>query len=166
MTVVTEAEYTADHPFEDGMTKVKEVVQELCTKIIDLEAIVVPTSPPKELARREEALKEVVHNVTTYEEKCQEMYTQAEKTWNKWVEDEEWQNASRKVKEVQLQLDRLQESMMLMPIKENMAMMQEQKQLKAKIEELSKEQNQCATIIEPLQEVSLQISMEVSTSHS
>lgn len=56
--------------------------------------------------------------------------------------------------------------MMFMPIKEKMARMQEQKHLKAKIEELRKEQNHRATIIEPLQEITLQTSMEVSTSHS
>lgn len=49
------------------MTKVKEVVQELHTKITDLEARVVITTPLEELAIREEALKEATRNVTTYE---------------------------------------------------------------------------------------------------
>lgn len=47
-----------------------------------------------------------------------------------------------------------------------MVMIPEKKQLKAKIEELSKEQNHHATIIEPLQEVALQTRIEVSASHS
>jgi len=63
-------------------------------------------------------------------------------------------------------LDQLQASMMLMPIKEKMAIMQDQKQLRAKKEELSKAQNHRATMIEPLQEIALQASMEVSVSHA
>jgi len=45
---------------------------------------------------------------------------------------------TRKFKEVQLQLDRLQASMMMMPIKKKMGKIQEQKQLKARIKELGK----------------------------
>jgi len=45
---------------------VKELVQELRTKIIDLRARVVPTTPPKELARREEGLKKVVNSIMNY----------------------------------------------------------------------------------------------------
>lgn len=88
-TVVIEEEYTVHHPIEDGLTKVKEVVQELRTKITDLEARGVPTTPPEDFSRREEALKEVVNNITAYEAECQDLYTQAIEIRNQWVEDEE-----------------------------------------------------------------------------
>jgi len=82
------------------------------------------------------------------------------------VEYEDLKAAKSRVKDVQLLLDRLQASIMLMPIKEKMAKMQEQKQLKAKIEELGNEQNERAPVIEPLQEWTLQTNMEVVVSHS
>ena len=80
MTIVTEEEYPADQRLEVGLNKVKEVVQELCTNIIDLEARVVPTTPPEELAKRKEVLKETVRNLTIYEIECQQMYTHDEQT--------------------------------------------------------------------------------------
>jgi len=53
ITAVIEDMYTEDQPIVVGLTKVNEVVQELCVKITDLEARVVLTTPPEELARRE-----------------------------------------------------------------------------------------------------------------
>ena len=70
-------------------------MQELRTKITDLEARVIPTTPLEELARREEEMKEGVRILTIYELECQEMYTQAEKTWNRWMEDGNLKNVTR-----------------------------------------------------------------------
>lgn len=74
-TAVIEEEYIADKPIEDGLTKVKEVVQNLRVNITDLEAKVVPTTPPEELSQREEELKKVVNNLIAYEAECLESYT-------------------------------------------------------------------------------------------
>lgn len=44
-----------------------------------------------------------------------------------WIEDEDFKKASPNVKEVQVQLDKLQASMVMMPIKEKMFKVHEQK---------------------------------------
>lgn len=67
--------YREYQPLEEGLTKVKEVVQELRTKIVDLEARVTLATPPEELAAREEEIKEVVASLEAYEAECMEKYT-------------------------------------------------------------------------------------------
>lgn len=76
MIDVTEEEFSEDHPIKEGLKKLKEVMQELRTKIVDLEARVVPTTPPKELARREEEVTQAISNLIAYEVEYLETYTQ------------------------------------------------------------------------------------------
>jgi len=166
MAEVTEEEYRADQPFEEGLTKVKELVQELRTKILDLESRVAPATPPEEIAAREEEMKRVIASVEAYEAECMERYTHCMQVWNQWTEDEELKAVSAKVKEVQDELERLQAFMMNVPIKEKMVTMQQEKQLRARQEALSKAQRLRATFIEPLQETILQTSMEITETHA
>ena len=72
-----------------------------------------------------------------YEAQCLEQYNQASHVWNIWIKDEELKATSAKVKEIQNDLDRLQESMITMPIKEKMAIMQKLRQLQQQQDELS-----------------------------
>jgi len=85
-----------------------------------------------------------------YEAQCLDEYNQASQVWNNWLKDEEPKTASIKVKEVQQELDELQASIMTMPIKEKMATMQKQKQLRQKHDRLNQVQRQCTSFIEPL----------------
>lgn len=68
MTVVPEIEMEEDQYLEFVLHKVKEVVRELCEKIIDLEGRVVPTTPPEELECRQNELQDVVAHLTAFEE--------------------------------------------------------------------------------------------------
>jgi len=52
------------------LKKVKEVVQELRTEIVDLEAREALATPPKEFPAREEAMKRVVASLEAYEVEC------------------------------------------------------------------------------------------------
>ena len=47
MSTVIKEHYREDQPLEERLNKVKEMVQELRTKIVDLEARVVPTPHQK-----------------------------------------------------------------------------------------------------------------------
>jgi len=67
MIVVTEVEFEEEQPLEIGLSKVKEVVQELHCKITDLEARVVPTTPPEELECRETKMKAIVSHLIDFE---------------------------------------------------------------------------------------------------
>ena len=98
MTVVTEVKFEEDQPLEVGLPKVKEVLQERRGKIIDLEARVVPTPPPEELERREAEMKETMSHLTDFERECQQLYNDAEKTWNRLIENENPKKASQNVK--------------------------------------------------------------------
>lgn len=66
---------------------------------------------------------------------------------------------------MQVQLETLQVSMVMMEIKEKMVKVHEQNQLSAKIESLSKVKKDRTTFIESLQELALQTSLEVVASH-
>jgi len=57
MIEVIEQAYQVDQPVEEGLTKVKAIVQELCMKISDLEVRVTPSPPPEEMEAREELTK-------------------------------------------------------------------------------------------------------------
>lgn len=163
---VTEQEYRVDQPIEEGLTKVKAIMQELCMKIVDLEARVTPSTPLEEMAMREEVTKDAITSLEAYEAQCLEQYNHTSQVWNQWVEDEELKAASVKVKEVQQELECLQTSMITMPIKEKMATMQRQKQLRQQQDELSQVQRQWVTFIKPLQETTLQTSMTLTDTHA
>lgn len=55
------------------------------------------------------------------------MYNDVEQTWNKWIEDEDLKKVSHNVKEVQVQLDKLQASMVMMPIQAKIVKIHQQK---------------------------------------
>jgi len=61
------------------------VVQELRGKITNLEERVVPSTPPEELERKEAEMKAAVSCLTDFERECQQMYIDAEQTWNRWI---------------------------------------------------------------------------------
>jgi len=76
------------------------VVQELCRKLTDLEAKVVPTTPLEELESREAKMKATMSRLSDFERKCQQLYNHGGKTWNRWIEDEDLKQTSRNVIEV------------------------------------------------------------------
>lgn len=119
---ITEQAYEAGLPVEEGLTKVKAIVQELCTKIVDLETRAIPSTPPEELEVREEFTKDVIASLEDAKALCMEKYTQDAQIYNNWMEDEELNVASEKVKEVQRQMDALHASIATMPIREKMEM--------------------------------------------
>ena len=87
-----------DLPIEEGLTKVKDVVQELCTRIIELEMRAVP---PKEIAAGKEVTDHAIAGLEAAEALCQEKSAQDLQIGNEWLEDEELKAASDKVKGVQ-----------------------------------------------------------------
>jgi len=62
---------------------------------------------------------------------------------------------------MQTQAKMLREEMSTMPIKDNMAKMNEHKKLQTQVNQLWDEQHKLAQILEPLQEKALQISQDV-----
>jgi len=80
MIIVMEVEFEEDQPLEVGISKVKEVVWELRGKIIDLEAIIVPITPPEELERRETKMKAAVSRIIDFEKEFQQLYNDVEQT--------------------------------------------------------------------------------------
>jgi len=73
------------------------MVKELRVKITDLEARVVPTSPPEDLEHRENELKDVVAHLHALEYECQKLYNDTKYTWNRWIKDEDLKKASHNV---------------------------------------------------------------------
>lgn len=82
MSAVIEEEYRAYHPFEEGLMKVKAGVQELQTKIVDLEARFTPATPPEEMVAREEVTRDAITTLEDHEAECLEQYNQASQVWN------------------------------------------------------------------------------------
>lgn len=72
------------------------------------------------------------------EDECQKTYNDAEQAWNQLVEVKQLKQTSQHVCEVKLELERLQASMLVIPIKGNMVNMGEKKDLRAKIDALTK----------------------------
>lgn len=69
---------------------------------MNLEARVVPTTPPKDIERKEIEMKATVSHLTDFEKECQQLYNDTEETWNKRIEENDLKQASQKVKEVQV----------------------------------------------------------------
>lgn len=68
MTPIPEVELAEDQHLEVGLQKFKDVFKEIYEKITDLEARVVPTTPPEELECRKSELNDVVACLTAFEE--------------------------------------------------------------------------------------------------
>jgi len=63
-----------DQQLKAGMHKIGEVVHEFITKISDLEACVVPPTPPEERKRRKHSLKNAISHMQDIEGECQQTY--------------------------------------------------------------------------------------------
>ena len=70
MEEVIEKSYEADLPVEEGLTKFKAIVQVLRMKIVDLEARAIPSTPPEEVATREEVKKDAIASLEASEALC------------------------------------------------------------------------------------------------
>ena len=151
----TEQVYEEDLQFEEGLPKIKEVVQELCMKIKELQVRVVP---PEEIDAIKEARENVIASLMVAEAICQEQYTRSLQIGNEWLEDEELKATLDNVKCVQQQMEELQASVATFLLGEKLERMQKQHELGKAQDRLTWERQRRVAFVEPLQEIAYQTS--------
>jgi hypothetical protein len=67
------------------------------TQIVDLEAHMTPSTPPKERETREKTMTTMVESIKTLELECAQVYTKIMGIWVQLNEDKEKQNIIQKI---------------------------------------------------------------------
>ena len=67
---ILEVQVEEDTPLEDKVTTISEAIQGSHTKIVDLEARAMPSTPQEEKEQREKTVRTKMENIMSLDEEC------------------------------------------------------------------------------------------------
>jgi predicted nucleic acid-binding Zn-ribbon protein len=76
-----------DTPLEEQVSKISEAIQGFHTKIVDLEACTMPSTPLEEREKREKTTTTIVESIKSLEEECAKLYEESTQVWTQLTED-------------------------------------------------------------------------------